>query len=83
MTNQMKKHPNTRVSKDVPFPSSSVSDPDMPTLKELQAWNEELEHCLWKYKGTFYLSKLLILIFKIFYRQTEIGQRRNHTHPQT
>ena len=25
----------------------------------------------------FYLSKLLILIFKIFYRQTEIGQRHN------
>ena len=83
MTNQMKKHPNTRVSKDVPFPSSSVSDPDMPTLEELQAQNEELERHLRKYKGMFYLSKLPILIFKIFYRQTEISQRRNHTHPQT
>ena len=54
----------------------------MPTLEELQAQNEELERRLRKYKGMFYLSELPIFIFKIFYRQTEISQRRNHTHPR-
>ena len=57
--------------------SPSVTDPDPLTLEELQEQNNELEHCLKKYKGQSCLSVLPLLT--LYYRYTQIYKTHNQT----